>query len=103
MPDGFTNPLERLNQRTVVITGPDGDDGTYRVFRSTSVTLGPAYPESRLYFGNSTLGLCSDEPGTLLNLLPAEEILPNPLEGFHGPTVANPERLLTVKGGTRLP
>lgn len=101
--DNISGPLERLNQRAFVISGPDGDDGSYRVFRSTSVSAATVFPESRMAFGTSTLGYCTDEPGIPRNLLPGEEILPNPLEGFHGPTVANPDRLLTVKGGTRLP
>ncbi len=33
----------------------------------------------------------------------AEEVVPNPLDGFHGPSSANPERRLTLQGGTRLP
>jgi len=56
-----------------------------------------------LDFGNTPLGYCQDQPGNQINKAPGEEILPNPLDGFHGPTVANPERLLTIKGGTRLP
>ncbi len=101
--NSLRGPLERLNQRAILIAGPDADDGTYRVFRSTSLNAGPVFPESKLDFGGSSLARCSDEPGTQRNLFPAEELLPNPLEGFHGPTVASPERLITVKGGTRLP
>ena len=32
----------------------------------------------------------------------AEEVLPNPLDGFHGPTIAEPERVLTIAGGDRV-
>jgi hypothetical protein len=80
------------------VVGPDPDNGTYRMFRSTSPDVSPTFPLS-----NWDNGTCGTLGGGQLNLAPAEEVLPNPLGGFHGPTTANPERLLTVEGGTKLP
>ena len=97
-----SNSLDVLNQTSFVITGPDATSGAYRVFRSTSPTTQPFFPESRWNDGNN-LGSCQDQPGSQVNLAPAEEILPTPLGGFHGPTTLNPERILTIDGGTRLP
>ena len=85
------------------IAGPDAVSGTYRVFRSTSMETSQVSVESGWEDYPPYSGACNDIPATTHDLLPAEEILPNPLEGFHGPTVANPERLCRVKGGTRLP
>ena len=94
--------LEVSNQQGFAIAGPDATSGTYRVFRSTSTSVSPTFPES-VWNQTTILGTCLDINPDQINLLTAEEILPNPLDGFNGPTVANPERLLTVKGGTRLP
>jgi len=90
--------VARIQQQTFVIIGSDLTAGTYRVYRSTNYSTTSVSPSS--WF--SPDGSCF-ELGNTLDLLPAEEVLPNPLEGFHGPTLANPERLLTIKGGTRLP
>jgi len=97
------NMLHDLNQRKFVIMGPDSITGTYRVFSITSNTSGAVFPESQLENASAALGICVDLQGDQNVLVTGQEVLPNPLAGFHGPTVANPERLLTVKGGTRLP
>ena len=101
--DSTINYLDFLNQQVFRIAGPDAVSGTYRVFRSTSMETSQVSVESGWEDYPPYSGACNDIPATTHDLLPAEEILPNPLEGFHGPTVANPERLCRVKGGTRLP
>ena len=87
-----------MQQQTFVIIGSDLSTGTYHVYRSTNYSTTSVTPSS--WF--SPDGSCFDIRGTR-DLMPAEEILPNPLEGFHGPTLDHPERLLTIRGGTRLP
>ena len=106
----ITEPSEQVGldiifQTSFVITGPDAVTGTYRVFRSTSPTPGQVSVNSRWVQGGniSLLGYCLENEAQQLTLAPAEEIIPNPLAGFHGPTVAYPERMLTIEGGTRLP
>jgi hypothetical protein len=81
---------ERLATR-----GPDPVAGTYRVYRRASQ---PVYSENiySLWEG----GECLAASGDLLdNLMLAEEVIPNPLGGFHGPTVAEPGRVWTIEGG----
>jgi len=90
---------EWLTLAYFAIHGPNSDDGTYRVFRSTSLDPVALTPGS----GLSLAGECVPAGGLFSALVPAEEILPNPLAGFHGPTVADPEPRMAVKGGTRLP
>lgn len=102
-PSSF-GPWEMLTPRYFAIAGPHPDDGTYRVFRSTS--LDPTQPTLASVWNNPTTGFgeCVPYPGGgPYFFVPGEEILPNPLDGFHGPTVANPERKMSFKGGTRLP
>lgn len=96
---------EVLTQKLFTIIGPHPDDGTYRVFRSTSLDFTTDIPASVWSSPTSGFGECvpytGGGPGG--GRVPAEEILPNPLFGFHGPTAANPDRRFSVKGGTRLP
>ena len=97
--------IEKQNG-AVVIAGPDATDGTYRgVFRSTSTTTVTFYiTGSRWYqYDDGRFGECLNVSGISKTFYPAEEIVLNPMEGFHGPTAANPERVLTIEGGTRLP
>ncbi len=83
---------------TYVIIGPDDDLGTYRLYRSPPATSSGGF-NSCLY----PIGYCSSYNPGFSSLQVAEEVVPNPLDGFHGPTSANPERRLTLQGGTRLP
>jgi hypothetical protein len=95
--------LEKLTQTSFVIAGPDDSTGTYRVYRSTSPDEVGVWISSCWVDGDS-LGWCMNSIApTEVSMAPAEEILPNPLEGFHGPTLANRDRLLTIQGGTKLP
>lgn len=83
------------------VGGPDAMTGEYKLYRSTTTTFIIAdYYSFYRKDGSGCLtssGQAWDDP-----LLPAEEVIPNPLEGFHGPTAANPERVLTLSGGDRL-
>lgn len=93
--NGFNYPTPA--RTAYFILGPDSVDGTYRVYRTTQQ---PAAVPFETYLNAN--GDCLYDPiSTTLSI--AEEINPNPLEGYHGPTAANPERVLTIKGGTRLP
>jgi len=103
--DLFVNGPQQVHaalqlQTRHVIDGPDSGSGVYRVFRTTGQPPVSVLIESRW---NIALSVCEDTSPTQLEKNPAEEILPNPLEGFHGPTTANPDRVLAVRGGTRLP
>jgi len=93
----FVAGIERLTQVKFVVLGPDPTQGTYRMFRSTSVT--PAMVDvMSMQFANED---CQDGSNTF-ELVEAAEVTPNPLEGFHGPTLAHPERTWTIEGGDRL-
>jgi hypothetical protein len=98
--------LSRQNG-VVAIAGPDATDGSYMgVFRTTSLTTQTFYiTGSRWYqYDDGQFGKCINlNSGTTKTFYPAEEILPNPMAGFHGPSEANPERVLTLDGGTKLP
>ena len=100
--DAFVDPvfdsgLEEMTRATFVALGPDPDVGTYRVFRSTSTVTTPIVTLSQQQPNRG----CEDivDGGSKI---PAAEVIPNPLEGFHGPTLANPERVWTIVGGDRL-
>ncbi len=97
----ITPPLaigwDSFSQTSFAVVGPDPDSGTYKVYRSTSPTPVAFSPLSYWIDGS-----CDGITGQTL-LSPAEEVVPNPLAGFHGPTTANPERVWTIEGGTRLP
>ena len=92
-------PIEDMTGVRFDVLGPDPSSGTYRVYRST-------FPEpqwlpflSSQYPGQE----CHDlPPGNSANLMSIEEMTPNPLAGFHGPTAANPERIWTIEGGDRI-
>lgn len=88
--------IESFTQTSFEVLGPDAIAGTYRVFRSTSTM-----PASFSYFSKWEDGICDNKRGTV-SPVPAEEVLPNPLEGFHGPTFAEPGRILTIAGGDRV-
>jgi len=86
-----------VNDQSIEIMGPDDALGTYRVFRSTSTTPGSFWADSRYQAGT-----CYDT-ASVYDVCAAEEVIPNPLAGFHGPTLAEPERTFTVTGGDKLP
>jgi hypothetical protein len=78
--------------------GPDPVAGSYRVYRRASQ---PVYSQNiySLWEG----GECVAASGDLRdNLMLAEEVIPNPLGGFHGPTLAEPDRVWTIDGGDRI-
>jgi hypothetical protein len=78
------------------VVGPDPVAGTYRVYYQAS----PPVSDVTIY-SEWGLGGCFDwghgMPYDFLGL--AEEVIPNPLEGFHGPTLAEPDRVWTLEGG----
>lgn len=78
------------------VVGPHPTLGSYEVYRSTG---DPAAAFS--YESMWANGACVDLSGGTL-LLPGEAIVPSPLEGFVGPTVAQPDRTWTVEGGTTI-
>jgi len=85
--------MDAITQTSLAIVGPDRDFGTYSVFRSTSGTPASFSPASQWASGE-----CLDVTGSV-TAVPAEAVLPNPLDGFHGPTSTAPERVLTIEGG----
>jgi hypothetical protein len=89
--------LEEMTNTAFAVLGPDPDMGTYRVFRSTSTQ--PANTPVLSY--QVPNDVCHDDAASRV-LVTAEEVLPNPLDGFHGPTTANPERVWTITGGDRI-
>lgn len=94
----FVNPVSGLEAATGThfgVAGPDPLTGEYRLFRSTSMTVIPIALPSMWRSGICVNVVTSGG-------LQAEEVTPNPLEGFHGPTTAQPNRLLTISGGDRL-
>ena len=91
--------LGEWSLQRLMIVGPDKGDGTYRVFRVTSTAWEAITPVT--YY--DATGECLDWSSGGIDGYPVGEVLPNPFEGFHGPTDANPERVLTIEGGTRLP
>lgn len=90
--------LEALSGNMYGVAGPDSITGEYKLYRSTTLDV-------------TTLPLSSKwERGSCINYGPqntsslaAEEVTPNPLSAFHGPTTAQPDRLLTISGGDRIP
>lgn len=88
--------FDSFSQTSFEVFGPDPFTGTYRLFRSTSPTT-----SSFSYLSKWEDGACESKRGTVTTA-PAEEVLPNPLDGFHGPTVAEPARVLTITGGDRV-
>lgn len=75
-----------------VVMGPDWANGTYRVFG----TIGAGPPidwfvdmQSRY---DQTTGICTNGGWSLYQSLPVFEIVPNPLEGYHGPSSSHPDR-----------
>jgi len=82
----------------VEVVGPDPALGTYRVFRATTDV-------EESYAGLSILDVlqntCINGP-TSGTRLPADEVIPSPMAGFHGPTIAEPDRTWTIQGGTTI-
>lgn len=78
------------------VAGPDPTLGTYKLYRSTA-TATVTFQFQSAWTG----GVCMEGPGNV-SLYPAEEVIPNPLEGFHGPTVAQPDRTWSLVGGTTI-
>lgn len=71
------------------VVGPDPITGEYKLYRSTSMT-----PENPSIGSAWFTGMCANGPWSG-DLLPAEEVTPNPLAGFHGG--------LSISGGDKLP
>ena len=100
-----------FNRANYAVWGPDPFTGEYRVFKSTSTdpNLNAAVYSAWVWETDwddfSFRTICKNtDPGQLVYAVSAAvEVLPNPLAGFHGPTDANPERVLTIQGGNRLP
>jgi hypothetical protein len=92
--------LGDVTKTAVVVVGPDAGTGTYRVYHSTSMTEVDAYPLSE-WIGPQAR--CVPRAGDAMALVPGEEVLPNPMAGFHGPTAAEPDRIWTLEGGDKLP
>ena len=88
--------FDSFYQKSFEVMGPDPFTGTYRMFRSTSPTT-----SSFSYLSKWEEGACQSKRGTV-SVAPAEEVIPNPLDGYHGPTVAEPARVLTITGGDRV-
>jgi hypothetical protein len=78
------------------VVGPYPTLGNYEVYRSTGDP-----PAAFSYQSMWANGACLNSSGAML-LLPGEAIVPSPLEGFVGPTVAEPDRFWTVEGGTTI-
>ena len=94
----LVNPVGGLEAATGThfgVAGPDPRTGEYVLFRSTSMTV---ITIATLSMWRS--GICVNVVAS--GGLQAEEVIPNPLDGFHGPTTAQPDRLLTISGGDRL-
>ena len=85
--------MDAITQTSFAVVGPDPDFGTYCVFRSTSITPASFSPASQWASGE-----CLAVTGSV-TAVPAEAVIPNPLDGFHGPTTAAPDRVLTIEGG----
>jgi len=97
--DPLVNPATGFQEQigTVFgVAGPDPTLGGYRLYRST--TLSPV--RTRIVSAWAD-GVCQDATANIF-LLPAEEVLPNPLEGYVGPTVAVPDQTWSISGGTRI-
>ncbi len=88
--------MDAITQTSHAVVGPDSSLGTYGVVRSTSTTPASFSPASQWASGE-----CLAVTGSV-TAVPAEAVIPNPLEGFHGPTTAAPERVLTIEGGDYL-
>ncbi len=93
-PDG----VEAQSGYAYGVGGPDPTSGEYKLYRSNTLAAGMSFVTSKWEGGT-----CRNYGPTDPDVLSAEEVVPNPLAGFHGPTTANPERVLTIEGGTRLP
>jgi len=97
--DALVNPVEGFQQQVGTafgVAGPDATLGTYRLYRSTTMTA----VRTRIASAWAN-GVCQDGAANVF-LLPAEEVVPNPLEGYVGPTVAVPDQTWSISGGTRI-
>ncbi len=97
--DPLVNPATGFQEQVGTVfgvAGPDPTLGTYRLYRSTTMT------PTRTRIASAWVdGFCQDVTANIF-VLAAEEVLPNPLEGFVGPTVAVPEQRWSISGGTRI-
>jgi len=93
----YVNALVSWNTQVGVV-GPDPSLGTYTVYRATSTT-----PASVTTFSwwTPTAPECQNYTQTG-SRYPAEEVTPNPLGGFHGPTLSEPDKKWSVAGGTKI-
>jgi len=97
LPQPSGQGIEELTNTKLSVLGPDPSTGTYRVFKSTSTT-----PENITTLSHHGTNQDCEDDTMNGQRVTAEEVIPNPLAGFHGPTVANPERTWTIEGGDRL-
>jgi len=80
------------------IQGPDSVNGTYLLWMA-SETETPVI--GMFYFIGTYSGTC-DRSQTVARFLPVYPVDPNPLDGFHGPSVTFPDRYWTLEGGTKI-
>jgi len=87
--------IEAITHIKVVVIGPHQTLGTYRVFRSLpGPTVNINYDSYQTVYSG-----CINVPGGPILVNAAAEVLPNPLEGFHGPSDAYPDQEWTIEGG----
>ena len=101
--DPYVNQIDEVNLEGLTgnmygVGGPDPTTGEYKLYRSTTMTVTVPSLSSKWQGG-----ICLNYGPLTKGVLAAEEVIPNPLAGFHGPTTLNPERILTIDGGDRLP
>jgi len=90
--------IEALSGNAYGVGGPDPITGEYKLYRSTTLITALESLSSKWQGGS-----CVNYGPVTAGVIAAEEVTPNPLAGFHGPTTLNPERILTIDGGDRLP
>jgi hypothetical protein len=95
LPGGFAD----MTHGFAAVVGPDSETGSYRVFIARTETPVSGEIRSSMSWRDGTC-TNADQP-TAGEFIPAEELLPNPLADFHGPTAEHPERTLVIEGGTR--
>jgi len=94
-----TGGIEHFTGVNFAVYGPDPTSGEYVVYRSVAVSaLDQEYRSEWL-----DQSCQSVPPDQYKYSQPAEEVVPNPLAGFHGPTRFQPERYWTISGGDKLP
>ena len=78
------------------IQGPDAVNGTYLFWRFSGE------PVTGYFYSFSPIGSGCERTDVEITCLPSEAPDPNPLDGFHGPTLAHPEWTWTIDGGVRI-